>query len=591
MGAVSEEPEGWNGKIVADERDRERLAHKGTVLHAVLGFRVWSIPVVVLVLGPLILELTYLYYTRVAPGLLGSQDRGLWTFWSATWGDPLLLPIISLLVALAYRDLAGTGMSFSDSRWLRRLPIVFALVGTAFLTVAGFTNALNANWTQPEGPGWTQLSLHLNPAGWIHATFFVLMLWWFAEFTARLAVVVVGMARNNPSLGKRQAPALTRLVVKVNLVLFMGTVFGMLLIRDYWAQIQDLPFTQTWFWFIASASSFIAAGVVDGILLTWLRYHYPATESEATSPSLKAIRRGIRIIVLTWLVPGVALAITGIAVTVAPLFEAVNLMVLAPLVLAVLGGVNVWSEVYWFQSRTAGVFGWSVIIASGLALLGGFFVALLMIAQTDPVTSLEALTLPFLASLGVAMLGGMLAIGMSWALARHEWFDKEYQDDLVACGTKGRCFGPETPEHDIIQNLALLVFLFAVLPLFVVGYEVLGWPILRPLDSSSQISLLFGYSGVAATIIVFPLYNNMAYIRGLEEESKKRNAEGKKPDHVDDGLTADKNFSSIQTVVTGVVAIIVAMSLWVTIIDRVAQDAKAAKLRELKQQEQINSQG
>lgn len=578
MGAVSKEPKSWREPIVGKSAKRDRLAFEGSPLHAFLGLKVWLVPLLVLVVGPLILELTFLYYTRVATGLEGSGDRGLWKFWSATYGDPLLLPVIATLIAYAYRNLSDTGIDFTQYRWLRWLPILSAVVGTALVTVAGFTDAVNVNWTQPEGPGWLGLSLHLNAAGWIHATFFVLMLWWLSEFTLRLAIVVVGMARNSPALGKKQASALTQLVVKVNTILLMGVLFGMLLIRDYWGQIKDLPFGQTWFWFLSAGSSFVAAGAVAGVMLTWLRYHYPADEPEATSPRLKDIKRGIRTIVITWLVPSVGLAVWGIAVTAVPLAEEVQLMIAAPLILAILGAVNVWSEVYWFQSRKAGIFGWSVCIAAGVTLLGGFFVSLWMIAKTDPVSSLEGLTWPFLSALGVDLLGGMLAIGMSWALARHEWFDKKYQDDLVGCGTNGRCFGAETPEHDIIQNLSMLVCLFAVLPMFVVGYEMLGWPILRPLDSSSQISLLFGYSGVAATIVAFPLYANMAYIRDLEDESKSR--KGTKQDHYDDYLTADKNFSSAQTVITGVLAIIVAMSLWVTIIDRVAHDAKVKQERE-----------
>ncbi len=538
----------------------------------VLSWPIWVVPVAALVLGPLVLELTYMYYEFVAKALNAeTTGRGLWEFWSATYGDPVLVTAIALLAALAYRDFAGSGVSFTRHRWLRWAPLVFSVVATMLLTIPGLTNEVNANWTQPKGSGLLGLPLHLNLPGFIHAAFFVLVMWWFAEFSLRVIIVCVKMAKSSEELLQENAGAITGIFVKTNFMLMLGTVFGLLLVRDYWGQITNPDIKHTWVWFLAAGVSFVAAGVVDAIYFTWVRYHYDACVSDVRDP----VKRGIKNIVLTWLVPATVLAAVALGVTIGPLIVEVKWMALTPFVLAILGAVNVWSEVFWFQNRKTSTFGWIVVVASGLSLLAGFCTSLLLIATTQPVDSLEALAMPFLGAVCVDFLGGFLAIGMSFGLARYEWFSETYQTDLADCQTDGRCFGAETPEHDIIQNLAMLFCLFALLPLFVVAYEVLGWPVIQALDSSSQISLLFGYSGVAATITAFPLYNNMAYVRDLEAQTKVREAEGRETDKMDDYLTADKNFSSVQTVVTGVLAVIVVMSLWVTIVDRIAQAAEA----------------
>lgn len=540
------------------------------VLAWVLRWPHWLVPIAVAALGPLVLESTFLLYRALGWPEAG-LERNLWYFWSATYGDLFLLPLIAWLIALAYADLAGSGVEIRRSWWTRWLAILWAVGSTTLLTVGWLRSAANANWTQPAGAGLLGLPLHLNLAGWVHAAFFVLMQWWFAEFTIRLAIALGALVRKKSAVDWHPV-AVLRLTVKVNAMMVIAIGFGLLLVRDYWPDIVELPLKQTWTWFIAPVGAFVLAGVLDAVMLGWLKRR----SWNAVSGSLEPLRDQLVWLASVWLAPALIAALAALFLGTLPLFGAVGWMVLAPLALAILAAVNVWAETYWFQVRAAGVFGWVVVVSVGLVMAAGFVVSLGMVARMGQVTHLQGITWPWLGAFLVDVLGCVVAIGLAVTLVRYEALSTEYHQRL-----RGReCWGQESPEHDIIQNLSQYGLLHALLPMFVVAYQLLGMPLLDGLDPGTHIALLFGYSGVVVSVVVFPLYNNMEHVRDLEAQTKELEQGGEDTPMREAHLSADKNFTTGQTVAVGVIAALVAMSLWVNVVDTVAEKARVEKANE-----------
>lgn len=124
--------------------------------------------------------------------------RGLYSYWSSSLGDAVLLPTIVASLHFARTSLQPTERG--------------SLVGTVVGTLAGLASGLNQfAWLQDPNPdlNWTLVAPHtFNAAGWYHAAFSV----WLAGYCGYQLGDLVSRARESGVTKKAKVGSLTALV-------------------------------------------------------------------------------------------------------------------------------------------------------------------------------------------------------------------------------------------------------------------------------------------------------------------------------------------------------------------------------------------
>lgn len=534
----------------------------------VLGWLVAKGPgvtaLLVILLGPVVMWTTHFIYLRT--GLLVGVVRPLTYFLSATWGDALLLPVIAYLSVSALRDIADYGSQGRLRGWLAWIPLLWAVFGTAALNVVWLSDRANANWTQPVGASLFGGQLTLNTAGWLHAAFFVAMQWLVAEFALRLVITLVH-AHAHQLTGEADARLLGRMMLKVNVMLFLALTFSALLVRDYWPQVTATEPGQIWTWFLIPMLVLVLCVAANSILLEVIAREV----REGRGVAMRGAQTSLDIIVSGWSVLLIAASLYVIGSRLQSVLLAVGLLVGSCIALAGLAATNVWAEVYLMQRRPLkGHVAVAALAAVTTITLAGFVLGLDMIVVHGPIGSLSELVGPWLGALAVALLSCAVAAAIGLALEGYESLSPESLKRH--CYDSGLTYlGAEPPQHDIIQNLMQFGALQGLLPLYAAAYVLLAEPLmLGRLDAGTQVSLLFGYAGVVAAAVTFPLYNNMQYIRDLEHH--KGELVGETADAKSEELAylaADKTFTMRLSVAVGVVAVLCAMWMWITVLDLV----------------------
>lgn len=523
----------------------------------------WTV-LLVLLLGPGVMWTTHAVYLRL--GLLAGVERTLPYFLSATWGDALLLPLIALLSMLALEDIAEYGSQARLAGGWAWVPFVWAVASTAALSASWLSDAANVNWTQPVGKSVFGWPLSFNSAGWLHAAFFVAMQWLIAEFVVRL-IITLWVASRDVGFDSRMAGALGRMIFKTNAILVCALVFSGLLIRDYWPQITTIEATRTWSWFIVPAVVLLTSVAVNWVLLAIVAREVRGGHIE----SMRHARRSLGSIIELWSIVFTPAALLGIALSAPRVVSAVGLLAGSCVALAVLAALNVWAEVYQIQCRT--MKGWVPLWAMAAVFgvtLAGFVLSLDMIVSAGSLTRLIDVVGPWLAAIAFAFVASAIAVAFGLALAGYESLSRT---SLERARTHpSRTFlGAESPQHDIIQNVMQFGALQGLLPLYAAAYVILAEPLmLGKFDSGTQVSLLFGYAGVVAAAVTFPLYNNMQYIRDLETRKNALVAQGGGSGCEDAlHLQADMTFTMALSIAVGVIAVLSAMWMWITVLDLV----------------------
>lgn len=546
----------------AVERQPVMAGFGNPVLAAALRLHAWALAVIVFMAGPVVLV--------VLSRMLPQGDRGLTYFWSATAGDWLLLPIAVAFSALALKDLEELGLAYLSPK-LAWIPAIGALVGTCALHLLWLSDPGNVNWTQPlaspPGTGPFGLALTLNLAGWLHATFMLLMQWWIAEFVLRLGLAVVSIKRS-PAV--QRIDIVGDLYLRVNAVLVVSLVFGVLLARDYWDRILFPDAEQTWVWLLVPALVVVLSALINGVLLARIGRTCPSVGPGPCG----VVHRRERQVLWMWIVPLAAIASALIVVSARPVLTSLDrLLPLVCVALALLASAEVWAEVYYLQpSRKPDLPGWAMIATVGLLLLAGFLLSLSMVVTQPQVTELGQIVGPWLVAFAVAMTAACGAAGLGIMLASYEAHRPGWRESARAvCGAD--YFGAESPRHDILQNLPQFGALHGLLPMFAAAYTLQALPLLmagiqKGEALGTQLSLLFGYAGVVVAAVVFPLNNNMSYVRDLEAARREEQA-GANRREVIEHLNADKAFTMGLTVVVGFVAAMAAMWMWVHVLDAV----------------------
>lgn len=537
----------------------------------------------IFVLGPVVMWATH--FTYLATGLLDGVERPLTYFASATWGDALLLPAIGYLCISALRDMAEHSPAARLSGGWARVPIIWAVAGTATLHALWLSDASNENWTQPAGGSWLGSELTLNSAGWLHAAFFVAMQWLIAEFTLRLLFTLLSARKHGVADGA-EGSALGRVMAKTNGVLLASLAFSVLLLRDYWPQVTASEPGQTWTWFLAPAAVALLSLGANGLLFRIVAHDVQARRGAGMSSA----RSSLGIVVVAWSILLIVSSAALIWLLAPTVVTALGLLVGGCVALAIMAAVNVWAEVFWMQRRRpTGPVDALALIAIATTVLAGFVASLYLIVVHEPVGSLAEILVPCLWALVVALVPCAVAAGIGIAL---EGYASLSDDSLARHCHDDRlyCLGVEPPQHDIVQNVMQFGALLALLPLYSAAYVLLGEPLMiDKLDPGTQVALLFGYAGVVVAAVTFPLYQNMQYVRDLERQ--KADLGGPPSEHVTerssadelrraqsaesarlekiDHLDADKSFTMGLSITVGVVAVLSAMWLWITVLDLV----------------------
>lgn len=548
------------------------LVRKGPAITALLVFA----------LGPVVMWTTHFVYLRM--GLLAGVERPLTYFLSATWGDALILPALGYLCVSALSDLSKHGPPACLRGWLAWVPLIWAVASTAILNAFWLSDANNTNWTQPIGGSWLGSELTLNTAGWLHAAFFVAMQWLIAEFTLRLVMALYGAYKNGVD-GEAVGAALGRVMVRTNAILLLSLVFSALLLKDYWEQVTTSQPGQTWTWFIMPGVVLALWLVANGMLLCIVARDVQAHRGAG----MYLARRSLGTIVVGWSVLLGAASLGVVWLRLPSVFSMVSLLIGSCIALAVLAAVNVWAEVYWMQRRRPqGFVAAAALTAVVLVPLAGFMLGLDFIVSHEPIGVLTDLLGPWLGALVLALMACAIAAAVGIAL---EGYESLTTASLDRCCHDSNlyCLGTEPPQHDIVQNVIQFGALYGLLPLYAAAYVVLAEPLmLGKLDTGTQVSLLFGYAGVVVAAVTFPLYNNMQYIRDLEKHKAelggpavKHGAEELMGDpeipRNDRGeatrlervayLDADKSFTMALSITVGIIAVLSAMWLWITVLD------------------------
>lgn len=125
-----------------------------------------------------------IFYWSQAPTL----ERGLYTYWSATLGDAVALPILVM------------GLSEADARLskTRQVPPRIGVIGGSIGSVAGLVSQLAWLADSDPDPNWTIPAPHtFTDAGLYHATFTVAAAGLIASLAARVAWSMNARRRSN----------------------------------------------------------------------------------------------------------------------------------------------------------------------------------------------------------------------------------------------------------------------------------------------------------------------------------------------------------------------------------------------------------
>lgn len=464
--------------------------------------------------------LALMYGLTVRYGWSGSELTGLYDFWAVRLGDAASLPVaVGLSVALYLRleDVINTRsagqQASTNGRGLEATIVSWAPPILAGILIAGMysqwlgdSSADRLNWTQPA-PG------VLNGPGIYHLAFMAVSLWWFLAFIGRMwwawRLLRVSKGQGVAEESKLQ---LFQWAV-VNGILGCLVVFGVGLALD--AAGRQLSFAgqpwdfSQWAPIVMGATAwFVYNTVMAASVLPRVLAGAADTEHEAVYAVFMRFIAWVSGVVLLVAVA----AFAGILLNPPP-SESLLAAAVAGIALPVLLMLELKSNIYDQQLRSPQAAG-SLWILS-MCLL--FSAAALW---TVSVTASVALGAHSFAS---ALRGCWSAVVLVPATAVTCWtaivVGKVECLRADECGAKGYRTDQE-PWHGVVQNSPQYAALTAFLLLPVLAYR-LGVNRLLLADLASPpadvvVALLYGFLTLAAAVVVFPLTNNMEYIREVD---------------------------------------------------------------------------
>ena len=196
-----------------------------------LGFTPWKLALIFFLAGPGVISVFYAGLIVSGSPLL--ELRGLYSYYSATIGDGILLPIAAAVTVSALRNmemLIDLSLKSKEAGLRQRASkLVVSLGGRKVGWIPGLlalatTAIVHAFWLldpQTE-PNWTMVSARLNFFGYWHAAFFCFVLWWFLAFLGRLVLVAKGL------LGQSESQSLACVSLRIwgEMNVFLGSHCG-----------------------------------------------------------------------------------------------------------------------------------------------------------------------------------------------------------------------------------------------------------------------------------------------------------------------------------------------------------------------------
>lgn len=170
------------------------------------------------ILGPLILSLFYLFSSIYK--LPGSDERGLFQFYSATIGDFFVLPLIWFLISKYYQKMLLANVEIKQSPRAQFFSYFIGITSTIFVTLAGVYGP-NRDWTLPQFG-------QINLAGIYHSLFMMFMLGTFWNFC--FDYWKVAFANKNENLSVYQELKVASVIYWI--ILNLATFFFVLLWAD-----------------------------------------------------------------------------------------------------------------------------------------------------------------------------------------------------------------------------------------------------------------------------------------------------------------------------------------------------------------------
>jgi hypothetical protein len=491
------------------------------VAYKFLGFSPWKLALGFLVVG--LGSLSVFYASLAVFGSPLMRLRGLYSYYSATIGDGLLLPIGVVASAAALqnmRDLLKSSVNSQDVELKRRALALFnrldgralgwipgglALVATVSVHVAWLLNPRTE-------PNWTIVSGRLNFFGFWHAAFFFFALWWFLAFLARLVLFALSLRRE---LGSRSLPRTSlRMWGDVNVLLAALAGFASLLYVDNYG-IQF-----SWQMLLSSVTTLadilITTVVFLGLNLYFVWAVYIPSRRKSSEKELSDIALLAR---HSWTAFAFGCLLAGVLLL---LVAAVSTSIAWPMA-ALMAGVVF--PILFTENYAADLFGNHKLVPDSVECLGiclilvitsaGFLTATTLALQDIEIKTIARMVSSWGTSLGVSLLTTLICIAVAWIasstmLRGHVAGEKPRPKKWYITDHK--------PMYNVIQNFIQYwgLFQFVVIPAALFIYHVKAAP-MTALSIDGTITLMVGVSTFVLVVVGFPLTNNIAHLRDLEK--------------------------------------------------------------------------
>lgn len=513
-----------------------------------LGFAPWK-----LALGCLVAGLGTLseFYTGLA--LLGSpllKLRGLYSYYSATIGDGLLLPIgvavsgaalldMSKLLELSLMsketELKGRASALKlklGGQSLRWIPAGLALVATASVHAAWLLNP------RTEG-NWTIVSGRLNFFGFWHAVFFFFILWWFLAFLGRLVLVAQSLLGH--SSAQSLASSSLRIWGEINVFLAVLAGFAVLLYVD------NYGLTLSWQTLLTSVTTFtnllFTTTVLIAVNLYFALYVYKPIRRKISPKEPSELTRLAR---RNWtalafgclLVVALLLLVRAVSASIAWPMTCVVAGVLFPVLFA----ENYVADLFWNHNRVPDSVDCLGICVILIVSSGGFLTAAALALRGAQVDAIIQMAPAWGANIGVSLLTALLCIAVAW---------------IASLTIAGEHVTDHRPMYNVSQNFLEYwgLFQIVVIPVSIFVYRK-RVALLPALSTDGTIALMIGFSACVIAIVGFPLKNNFEHLRDLEKRRSKYSS-----------FHAISNHILFISVYVGAVTLLMLGWLWVSAID------------------------
>jgi hypothetical protein len=513
--------------------------------------------------------------------------RGLFNFTSVLVGDALLLPIAAALTALLNRlvdDFLRSLPGDCNAALVAQTRLQGALVNLVPPLTAGIlTVGLHLIWLGDPGfVNWTvPVPGHLNAAGWYHAMFVWVLMWWFFAGILRMSVGIFPLLirpgasrkrnksaawRTSLDLGNRNNVSVAiaaRVWVTTNLVLLCLVTFSAVVVADYSSGPNSSLTLAGYEWNIGLIFCLLTVAAVQVFFAITIWFPITSVErreyhlvDKLTGIALE-LRRQFQQLLVAPLVVLLALSLPAV-------WWALHILGLSwpvafcGLVLPFLFAESLWSELYHQQNRRPGGIGTLSITATFLGSSASLLVGLAFTLESQEMVSrLSALFAPWWRGLTISFIGILSVGGLATCLCSLEEGlpngEQGHPDPKEGLPKAvGGFWTPVRPRNDLLMNYAQFwgfhQFIIITAVLYVSRLqEVMN----AQLKGSDIISLLYGFTGLTAVGVMLPLRTNVSYI---EQQEKSDNTLRHN----------DIQHSIIMSLVTGMAAIGIIVWLWLS---------------------------